>query len=473
MSLIKNTSVYTLGALLPKMGAFVFLPIYLSYLSSSDYGIISSLHVLNGVLVVLFTLSMPRALYRIYYDYESQEKKKILFGTIFISVLVLALLSLCILFLMKQQVQKVYMSIDFYPYFAYALIIVFIQSLQVIPTIFLQIKERAAVFVSLSIALFFFKSILILWFIIGLKRGAMGYLEAELIAALVFLPIYYSFTYKEISLKWDRMVFKNVIHFSLPIVPGILSAWVLNLSDRVFIERYFSTADVGVYSLGYQIAGLVLIFSMAFKKAYDPYFYKMANTVDVFKAKKRLYSTNYVFVLVLLLVSFIISFFAKEGITLFFNNDYYSAIRIVPIISLAYLVSQNSALLNVMMYQEKKTKIVMYIIVGSALLNIFLNFILIPRIGIMGAAYATLISFLSVFLFSYLLAKKTFFIPYNWKGLAPIFILLLFVYFGFYFLRIENIYLSLVSKMVVVSVLALSFIIRYKTIIFSFIKTKR
>ena len=268
-------------------------------------------------------------------------------------------------------------------------------------------------------------------------------------------------------------MFLNVLKFSLPIIPSILSAWILNLSDRIFIERYFSAADVGIYSLGYQIAGLVLIFSVAFKKAYDPYFYKIANTEEKKKAKEKLYKTNFVFIVILLLVSFVFSLFAREGIMLFFSTDYYNSIQIIPVISLAYLISQNSALLNVMMYQKKKTKIVMYITLGSAVLNILLNYILIPRIGIMGAAYATLISFFAVFISSYFMAMKTFFIPYNWKEIIPAFAILVGIYLVFTFSEIQSIFLSIVLKVLTVLALACFFYLKNKKTILSFVKSQK
>ena len=473
MNLVKNTSFYTLGALLPKIGAFVFLPIYLKYLSPSDYGIVSSLHVLNAVLAVLFTLSLPRSLYRIYYDYKSQHERKVLLGTVFLSVLIVSSLSLIILFVLKDQVQKIYHSISFYPYFAYAILIVFVQVFHSIPTIFLQIKEKAGIFVSLSVAYFFLKSLLILWFIIKLNRGAVGYLEGELISAIVFLPIYYGFVYKNISLKWNFSIFKNIFFFSIPLIPSFLSAWILNLSDRIFIERYFNTAEVGIYSLGYQIAGLVLVFSLAFKKAYDPYFYKIANSEDTTVAKNKLYSTNYVFIIILIFASFLISFFAREGVELFFSSQYYEAINIIPIISLSYLISQNSALLNVMMYQEKKTKVVMLITIGSAILNIILNYLLIPVIGVYGAAWATVISFLSVFIFSYFLAKKTFFIPYNWKGIIPVLLVISGIYFLFRVIDINDIIISLTIKLTLVLILSSILFYKYRTIISVLIKSKK
>ena len=473
MSLIKNTSYYTLGSILPKIGAFIFLPIYLKYLSPTDYGIVTSLQVLNAVFIVLFTFSMPRALYRIYYDYTSKIEQRQLIGTVLISVLVLALVSITIIFLMHKQVQKIYLSIPFYPYYAYAIATVFFQALHIIPTIFLQIKERAATFIKLGVSLFFVKSLIILLLIVKYGRGARGYLEAELIAATIFLPIYYYIIHKEIILVWKKQMFLNVLKFSLPIIPSILSAWILNLSDRIFIERYFSAAEVGIYSLGYQIAGLVLIFSIAFKKAYDPYFYKIANTEERKKAKEKLYKTNFVFILILLLLTFVLCLFAREGIMLFFSTDYYNSIQIIPVISLAYLISQNSALLNVMMYQKKKTKLVMYIMLGSAVLNILLNYILIPQIGIMGAAYATLISFFAVFISSYFLAKKTFFIPYNWKKIIPAFTLLVGIYLAFTYNEIETIFLSIVLKVLAVLLLACFFYVNNKKTILSFVKSQK
>ena len=472
MSLIKNTSYYTVGSLLPKIGAFILLPIYLKYLSPTDYGIVTSLQVLNAVFIVVLTFSMPRALYRIYYDYSSKIEQKQLLGTVLITVLVLSVVSTGIFFLMHKQMQKIYISIPFYPYYAYAFAAVFFQALHVLPTIFLQIEGRAATFIKLGLSLFLVKNFIILVSIMRYSRGARGYLEAELIAAVIFLPIYYFVIHKEIILVWKRRMFLNVLKFSLPIIPSILSAWILNLSDRIFIERYFSAAEVGIYSLGYQIAGLVLIFSIAFKKAYDPYFYKIANTVDRKKAEEKLYKTNFVFVFTLLLLTFVLSLFAREGIALFLSADYYGSIQIIPVISLSYLMSQNSALLNVMMFQKKKTLFVMYITLGSAVLNIFLNYILIPRLGITGAAYATLISFTVVFVASYFLAKKTFFIPYNWRKLIPAFVLMAGIYLGFTYAEIEDVTLSILLKILTVLILVLFFYLHNKETVLTFVNSK-
>lgn len=473
MSLVKNTTLYTIGSLLPKIGSFIFLPIYLDYLSPSDYGIVNSLYVLNAIFVVLFSWSLPRSLYRIYYDYNSEKDRKTLLGTILTSVIAISLISIALIFILKDVVQQIYISIDFYPYYALAVLIVFFQVFHEIPNTLLQVKERAETFIKLNVSLFFVKSILIFYFLAYVDATAAGYLQAELIAVIAFIPFYYIPTYKYISLTWNRKIFKNILTFSLPIIPVILSAWILNLSDRIFIERYFSTEEVGIYSLGYQIAGLVLVLTGAFKQAYDPYFYKIANTYSKEEGVKKLYKTNYVFLLVVIFCCFLISFFSREGIELFFNSEYYLTIQIIPIIALAYFFSQNSALLNVMIYQEKKTKVIMYITFFSAIINIVLNFILIPRIGVFGAAWATVISFFMVFVLSYILAKKYYFVPYNWQALVPVFLLLVGMYVALYFLNIENVILSLIIKICIVAMIGAFFLYRNKEIIRKIYRSKK
>jgi O-antigen/teichoic acid export membrane protein len=451
-----------LGSLLPKIGAFIFLPIYLEYLAPEEYGIVSSLLIVNTVLLTVYSLSLPRALYRIYYDYKDPSEKKVLIGTIIISVAVIAAAMLGLTALFGDVFRRIYESIPFYPFFFYSTLTCFFLVLQEIPAIVLRIQERAGTFVSVNVSMFFVKSAIILLFVVWMRKGAVGYLQADLIGTALFCPIYYFVIRKYVTWKWRWDVCRNALLFSLPILPGMLASWVLNLSDRIFLEHYFSTKEVGIYSLGYQIAGLILIFSLAFKSAYDPYFYRIANSEDQEAARKKLYKTNHVFLLVILLSCFAIAFFAKEGIVLFFDERYLEAYRIIPVISLAYLLSQANGLLYVMIYQQKKTKIVMYITLISSAMSIALNFVLIPLIGIYGAAWSTVASFFLVFLSSYYYARRTYFIPFNWMQLGTIAVVMSVVFVLFYLIDFENIYLSLLFKLLTLTGLSLMFFYRYR-----------
>lgn len=472
MTLIKNTSFYTLGTILPKIGAFVFLPIYLKYMSPADYGIISSLYIFGTVLTIVFTLSIPRALYRIYYDYRIERKKKQLIGTAVISVFVISIISFLFIFLFRSSIGSIYSSIAFYPYFLYAVLAFLFISFHSIPQTILQIKEKALSFVLLNLSLFFVKSTYILYNVAYLKEGAVGYLKADLITDLIFIPIYYYNIRKFFSFYWSFSMLKNLLLFSIPIIPGMLSAWILNLSDRIFIERNFDTYQVGIYSLGYQIAGLVLLFTSAFKSAYDPYFYKIANTYDSKTAKEKLFKTNYVFILILMFVTFIVAFFSTEAIQIFFSKKYLISAQVVPIVLLGYLFSQNSALLNNMVYQMKKTKLLMYLTLFSALINVSLNFILIPKYGILGAAWTTAISFFVIFILSYILALRYYFIPYNWRVILPALFVLICLYLFFSYIKIESPWLSIFVKSIIISLIASWLFFRYKAYLLQIVRQR-
>lgn len=439
-------------------------------MTPSDYGIISSLYIFGTVLTILFTLSIPRALYRVYYDYKTDIEKRQLVGTSIISVFFIAILSLLLLLIFSPIIGNIYASISFYPYFLYTILAILFIAFHSIPQALLQINEKALTFISLNIALFFIKSFFILYNVAFLKKGAIGYLEADLLTDLIFIPLYYFSIRNHISLSWNFPMLKNLLLFSIPIIPGMLSAWVLNLSDRIFIERNFDAVQVGIYSLGYQIAGLVLLFTSAFKSAYDPYFYKIANTDDSNTAKEKLYKTNYIFVLILLFVTFMVAFFSKEVVQIFFSEKYSISAQVIPIVLLGYLFSQNSALLNNMVYQMKKTKVVMYITLFSALVNIGLNFILIPKFGIMGAAWTTAFSFLVMFVLSYILARRYYFIPYNWKIIIPSLLFFIGIYIVYSFILIENPWVSIVIKLMTTAMIAIPVFYKYKSQILLIVK---
>jgi len=443
--IIKNTSLYTIGNIIPQAAGFFLLPIYTRYLAPADYGIVSSMQVLNTILAVVFTLAVERSVYRLYWDYKTEKEKKDYLGSIVVALGGIATIVLALLFLFKGLVGLIYKSIPFYPFYVYAIITAYFTAFERVPKIYLQLRQKAGSFVILSIIQFFVNTGFVLWFIVGLKAGATGMLQGQMIGHGIMLPIFLFMAFKIISFTVKPSILRESLKFSLPMIPGLLSAWVLNLSDRIFIERYFSLADVGIYSLGYKIAGLVLILSGAFNLAYSPFFYKLANSNDQLAARKQLFSYNNTFVMVILLICFLISLFSKEAIVILLDARYADAYKIVPIIALAYFVSQAGGLMNRSIYQEKKTVAIMLISIFSAVLNIGLNFLLVPILGAYGAAYATVLSFTGWFIVEYWYAKRCYFIPYQWKQILVFLVFLTIIFFLTFNLDV-NIYYSLLIK---------------------------
>jgi len=461
-SLVKNTSIYSLGQILPKAAGFILLPIYTKYLTPSDYGIVNSMAVLQTILAVFFTLCLERSIYRLYWDYETEDEKKDFLGTIVISISILSIIVISVLFVFNDYVGLIYKSIDFNPFYVYAIIISYFSIFSLVPRIYLMIKEKPIVYVTLSLFQFILNAGFILWFIIVKKESAIGYLKANLISILIILPVFLIITIKTINLRFKYSIFKNAFIFSVPLVPAIITSWILNLSDRVFIERYFSLTDVGIYSLGYTIAGVVLLFTTAFDLSYNPEFFRLANSDDQIKAKILISKYNNTYLSVVILFCFIISLFSKELITLFLNKRYLDAYFFVPLISFSYLFSQAMGITSKFFQQSKKMKANMYIAISAAVMNIILNFLLIPHFGAFGAAYATIISMAIPFFIAYSFCKKhCYFVPINWRKIVPITVFFISIFLIFQYILSFDIITSLIIKVFFIGGMGLFFMKKY------------
>jgi O-antigen/teichoic acid export membrane protein len=451
-NLAKNTILYTIGNFLPQAAGFILLPIYSKYLLPEDYGIVSSMQVISSIFIIFFTLAIDRGVYRLYFDFKSEKDKRDYLGTIVISLIVISSLALAVIFISKNLISKIFDSIDFYPYYVYAILTSFISTFSLIPFIYFQLKEQASKYVALSIISFIISTSIVLILVVVKNEGAIGILKGQFIGKLVLVPIFLIISYRIINLsfKWD--ILKTNLKFSLPMLPSLLSAWILNLSDRIFIENFHNLHDVGIYSIGYKIASLILILFSALNMAYTPVFYKIANSADQIKAKMKLSNYNNVIVFIIILGVFLLSFFSKEVVYLFLNEKYIESYKIIPIIAFSYLFSLITGLLNLMFYQNKKTLQLMYIIVGGSFANIIFNFMLVPKFGASGAASSTVLSFALMFFVELIMAKNYYYISFNWIKifkLISILVLLFFIFqinfgLGFYSILTLKIIVSII-----------------------------
>lgn len=425
-NLVKNFSFYTISNILPKILSFFLLPIYTNYLHPSEYGIVNSMEVLTNLLVVFFTLSIERSLYRLYYDFSTEKEKKDFLGTISLTIFLVSIVTLILLFVFSSSVEKLFKNISFNPYFIFVIITSFILANTTVPRIVLQIQEKAKKYLYLSVLQMIINLIFVLYFVIFCNEGASGILKALLISNIILTPFYLLEVKKFIHITLNIKILIRSLNFSLPILPVLLSSWILNLSDRIFIERYFTTSEVGIYSLAYKIASLVLILATSFETALNPFFYKLANNDPngSNKDKLKLIFSNYVNLLIV--ISVLIFFFSKE-VFLLFDSNYYLAYNYVTFISLALFLSISGGVFNLMIYQEKKTKYIMFSTIISASLSLLLNIILVPKYGIWGAVSSAIFSYFFNFVFKFFYAKKCYYLPINWMSKFVVFFSAIFL----------------------------------------------
>ena len=170
---IKNTLFYTIGNFTSKAVNLLLLPLYTSYLSPDEFGIVNSIQVLSNILIIFFTFGLERSIYRLFYDYKTENEKKDFLGTISISILFISVFACAALFLLNNHVEKIYKSITFYPYYAYGILTVFFMTFELVPKISLQVEEKAKEYLGVSLVLLLFRVLPIIWYVVFQKAGAV------------------------------------------------------------------------------------------------------------------------------------------------------------------------------------------------------------------------------------------------------------------------------------------------------------
>jgi O-antigen/teichoic acid export membrane protein len=467
--LLKNTIIYTVGNVLTALSAFFLLPVYTKYLSLTDYGITNSMQTLSTILLIVISLALDRSLGRIYYDYTSEKDKKDFLGTVFFSIITVGIIGAIICLLAKDFLNQLFPEIPFYPYFTftigYTFLILIINYSQTIA----QVKQNSKQFITTSISLVIITAICNLMLVIKFEEGALGYVKGMIIGALIMIPFALFYIHKSINYKIDTKKLKIALAFSLPVLPNLLSAWILNLSDRVFINNYFTQSDVGIYSLGYRLASIIIFIAAALYMAYNPVFFEIANRTDIDdKVKKeKLKKINDGIILLIGILGICLLSGSDIVLKLFFRPEYLISYQYISIFALSFIIAQVSGLFNLMIYQNKKTKQVATIVIACAFFNIVLNYYLIPRYGVYFAAINNLICTIINFILMYFLAKKNFFIKMDWKVLVIILISYIFIYFENMYLINKDIWISIPLKIITISIIILTF----KNTILNVVKT--
>jgi len=450
---LKNTSIYTFAYLLPQVVGFLLLPIMSRYLSPEDFGIISSMEVLVYILSIFIILNLDRAALRLYFDYNDDENRRKLLGTLFVASGGTALIFLGITFLLRPLLQQVFESIPFSPFYVYAILACFFTSFSLIPKRYLQMTEQAKKFLWLSLSLFVIQTGLMLWFVIILNQGAEGLLKANLIAALLFFPVCIVMGHKYFRWHFNVKVFQTAVRFAWPFIPTLLLAWVLYLSDRIFIERYFDLHELGIYTMGYKLSMILPFIAYALTTAYTPVFYRLANSENQKTARNQLMHYSSLTATGYLLIVFLVALFAYEAVVLMIDERYSRAYEIIRIIIFSHFffgIQEVTSLLYLM--QSKKTKENMYMGFFVAVINIVLNFSLIPPFGIYGAAIATVLSYVILTVIQYQYSKRWFFIPLPWNKIGAGILLAVGILSLYNFWVEQWFWVSLASKVLLVGI---------------------
>ena len=442
----KDTLIYGLGKSAEDLSKFLLLPIYTRYLTPADYGIISLVAVITGFFRIIFSLGTQSSVFRFYLESKEESHSKIFYSGLTIISIWSSILYIIIylfidhisIFLFDTNVYKVHLLIGF----ATAIFI----SLYNLPMFILRAENKPFAFISNNIVKVFLNVTIGIFIVVYLDRKSIGVLEINFLTSFLF-TIYVLYP-KIKNTKFDISIstMKAMLIFGFPLVLAGLGMVILNSSDRYFLKEYKLLNDVGIYSVGYFIGSGINIFINAFKSAWPQimFNYKEKDNSEIFYGSIFSY---YIFSMGIIWL--IISIFCKEIVMIFSSNEYWGAYKIIPLISMSYVIYGATSLTSVGIYIRDKTFYDYFITPISAILCIILNQLLISRYGIFGAGLATVFSFLILFSLYSFFASKYLRLEYKLDKIAY-FIVYIFIIYGLSTIVIyENYWIIIFYKLII------------------------
>ena len=458
-----DTAWYTLGNLIPKISNFLLLPLYSAFLSPEDYGIISAMLTVQMVMLPICTLALDRGLERLFFDSDDPKIRRTVVGTLNLLMLGWAALVLIASVLRRDYLRMVFPGIPFFPYYAIMLGVLGLDMLTITPKVYWRVTRQVKRFVFVSFLQFAVLLAMKLVFIVALRRGATGFMIANLLAAALLTPF---FAWESLRLTTFRVDFgriREALAFSVPMVPLLLSGWIINLTSRMFIDRNVNMTALGIYSFAMTLASAFQMIGVSFLPAYGPVFYEIANSGDR-SSLGKLFEYNRGYMLFIMFLGFCQALFMRD-VLLCLNQRYLECWKYIPIMTLGIFFNLLGGVYNLCFYQAKKSTLVMILFFGSAALNIFLTWLLIARYGVWGCVWAGALSSAILFAVTYLFAHRYFFVPLDFKMFGLIGGIAAAINAAFYFLEL-NLVPDFFGKLVCCMLIAL-FLLRWKGEIFS------
>ncbi len=449
-TLFKQTFVYGLATVLPRLLNIILVPLYTSKAvleNTSDYGQVSIIFSYFILCNVLLSYGMETAFFRFY----SKEKKPLeVIGTSSFSILVTSLLFLVVTLVFREALEAVllinkkYLTLIIWTLFLDALVLVPFAWLRATgkPIKYALIKT-ANVCISLSINLFVFlwlkpqSQTSSFWASLYVKNNEISYIFISNLIASLFTFLVLLNVYKHFRLQFNMVLWKKMIKYAFPVLISGLAFTVNETFDKILLQRLLpesiSESQVGMYAACYKIGVFMTLFTTAFRLGIEPYFFKHFNTIKPQYHYARILEAFVALGTSMLLMVVVGADFIKQ--ILISDASYWEAMWIVPFILLANLCLGIYHNLSVWYKVTDRTKFGAYFSLSGAFFTLVINIYLIPEIGFKASAVATLFAYLLIMILSYVYGKKYYPIPYNIKKISTQLLVstsLSFLYF-FYF----------------------------------------
>lgn len=431
-NLFKQTAIYGLATVIPRMFSFLLVPLYTDLLPKDEYGKVTIIFAWMIFFNVILAYGMETAFFRFY---NKEEDKQSVVETSMVSIFWTTMMFLVAALLFRTTLAD-WSGIDS-QYITYAIWILVLDALVIIPFSKLRALQRPIMYAIIKIGNVLVNLLLSVLFLVYLPKlsdlnptGIVGsfYIEnfqagyiflaniiASLLTFVVLSPDY-------VFLKWkiNFNLWKRMMVYGLPILVAGIAFAINEQFDKILLSKLLpkSIADdeVGVYSACYKLGLFMVLYRTAYTLGIEPFFFSHAKNENAPQTYAMV--TKYFVIFGSFIMLSVIVFADLFKFIMIRDESYWVAMKVVPLIILANFCLGIYTNLSVWYKLIDKTYVGAYISIVGAIVTLVLNFMLIPSMSYVGSAIATLAAYGSMMLISYFLGNKYYPIPYDFQKIG-------------------------------------------------------
>ena len=410
--LARESAVYGLASVISRFLSILIVPVYTRMFSPRDYGVMSLVTASMVIVGIFAYLGLDSAAGRWYWDTEDDEDRKTTIASWAWCQIGTSIFLCSVIFLGADEISRhVTGSVSAATYFRLAAATLPLTTLGVVLTNWLRMLRRPWATMAFTLGINVFGILLSILLVVFLRRGLVGIYWAQLLANALATVVAAKLLGAWIDprrLDWPRLW--TMLKFALPLIPAALAFWVVGFADRYFVRFYSSTSEVGLYQIGSSLAALIALVTTAFQQAWGPFSYSIHRRPEA----RQVYASVFIaYAWVTCIASTGLALFAPEIIRILATKTYVGASSVVGLLAFSYVMIGFGYVAVTGPSIVKTTTPTAVAVVIAACLNIPLNVLLVPHLGKVGAATATLLSQSIVPLYVFHRAQQMYPIPFR------------------------------------------------------------
>lgn len=403
-TLISNTALISFGTFGSKLLVFLMVRFYTGYLTTAEYGTSDLITQTANLLLPIVSLGITNGVFR--FAMDSKCDKRSVFSSGFFSITLGAFLFLIIAPLLSLVDQ-------FNGYIWLIMIYTLASCYHSLCSQYIRAVGKTAFFAIQGIINTSLVIVLNILFLAVFDMGIIGYVLSVVLAdGLSALLIFFKEKlWRQITLKIDKDILKKMLIYSIPMIPTTIFWWVTSVSDRYMVSGFIGAEANGIYAVSYKVPTFLTLLSTVFMQAWQ--FSAVSESENDKKEHIDFFSKVWSsFQSVMFLAGWAIVAFSVPVIKILTTPDYYSAWKFIPLLAASMIFNSFANFMGSVYVVEKRSKNSFLTAMLGAVLNIILNFLLIPTaLGVQGAAIATFISYFAIFIIRAINVQK--YIPFK------------------------------------------------------------